>query len=130
MLFVNFNQRTATTDLIAEEQEREKEENNLAKLCSLIFTQKKAKKSQAAEEMSTPVKSSTMPPPEKTLAQRTPVKQTESTVPPSPSTSSDSFKRLVIARDRSCIITDADPSVCIMSRIIPKALIDVWPTPS
>jgi len=98
----------------------------------LFKVKKKAKKSQAAEEMSTPVKPSTMPPPEKTPAQRTPVKQTGSpaTVPASPSTSSDSIGRHVIARDHTCIITDVDPSVCIMSHIIPKALIEVWSTPS
>jgi hypothetical protein len=39
----------------------------------LFKVKKKAKKSQAAEEMSTPVKPSTMPPPEKTPAQRTPI---------------------------------------------------------
>jgi hypothetical protein len=73
------------------------------------------------------LKPSTMPPPEKTPAQRT---GSPATVPPSRSTSSDSIRRHVIARDRSCIITDVDPSMCIMSHIIPKALIEVWSTPS
>lgn len=97
----------------------------------LFKVKKKAKKSQAAEEMSTPVKPSTMPPPEKIPAQRTPVKQTASpAIPPSPGPSSESIKRLVIDRDGGCIVTDIHPSMCMMSHIIPKALVEVWSTPS
>src|SRR5277367_6027255 len=96
----------------------------------LFKVKKKAKKSQATEETSPPVKLSTMPPP-KTPAQRTPVKQTASPViPPSPGPSSESIKQHVIDRDLTCIITDVNPSMCIMSHIIPKALIEVWSTPS
>jgi hypothetical protein len=97
----------------------------------LFKVKKKAKKSQSAEETPTPVKRSTMPPPEKTPAQRTPVKQTASPgIPPSPGPSSESIKRLVIDRDGGCIVTDIHPSMCIMSHIIPKSLVEVWSTPS
>jgi hypothetical protein len=97
----------------------------------LFNVKKKAKKSQAAEETSSPVKPSTMPPPEKTPALRTPVKQTASPdIPPSPGSSSESIKLHVIDRDGGCIVTDICPSMCIMSHIIPKALVEVWSTPS
>ena len=90
----------------------------------LFKVKKNVKK--AAEETSTPVKPSTMPPPEKTPAPRTPVKQTASpAIPPSPGPSSESIKRLVIDRDGGCIVTDIHPSMCIMSHIIPKALVEV-----
>ena len=92
----------------------------------LFQVKKTAKKSQATEETSTPEKPSTMPPPEKTPAPRTPVKPTASpAIPPSPGSSSESIKRLVIDRDGGCIVTDAHPSMCIMSNIIPKALVEV-----
>src|SRR5579859_2636791 len=92
----------------------------------LFQVKKTAKKSQATEETSTPEKPSTMPPPEKTPAPRTPVKPTASpAITPSPGSSSESIKRLVIDRDGGCIVTDAHPSMCIMSNIIPKALVEV-----
>ena len=94
-----------------------------------LFKVKKKAKS-ATEEMSM-LEPSTMPLPGKTLTQRTPSKQLASpAIPPSPGMSSESIKRLVIDRDGGCIITDAHPSMCIMSHIIPKALIKVWSTPS
>ena len=97
----------------------------------LFKVKKKAKNSEAAEETSTPVKPSTMPPREKTPVQRTPVKQTASpAIPPSPGRSSESIKRHLIDRDGGCIVTDIHPSMCIMSHIIPKALVEVWSTPS
>jgi hypothetical protein len=95
-----------------------------------LFKVKKKAKS-ATEETSTPVKPSTMPPPGKTPAQRTPGNQPASpAIQPSPGPSSESLKRHVIDRDLTCIITDIHPSMCIMSHIIPKALIEVWSTPS
>jgi len=94
----------------------------------LFKVTKKAKS--APEETSTP-ESSTMPPPGKTPTQRTPGKQSASpAIPPSPEASSESIEQLVLDRDGGCIITDAHPSMCIMSYIIPKALIEVWSTPS
>jgi hypothetical protein len=97
----------------------------------LFNIQKKPEKSQAAEQTSTPVKPFTIPPPEKTPAQRTPFEQTASpAIPPPPNPSSESIEQLVIDRDGGCILMNIRPSMCIMSHIIPKALIEVWSSPS
>jgi hypothetical protein len=97
----------------------------------LFNGKEQAKRSQAAEETSTPVNRSTMPPPESTPTQRTPIRQTVSpAVSPPPGLSSEAIERLVIDRDRGCIVTDIRPSMCIISHIIPKALVEVWFTHS
>jgi len=94
-----------------------------------LFKVKEKAKSAAAP--STPVKSSTMPLPGRTSTSRTPVKPTASpAIPPSPGQSSDSIKKLVIDRDLGCIVTHTHPSMCILSHIIPKALLQVWSSPS
>src|SRR5271154_1593635 len=80
-----------------------------------LFKVKKKTKS-ATEELSTPAKSSDMPPPGKTSTARTPAKPPASpAVPPSPGPSSESVKIHVIDRDLGCIITRTHPSACIMS---------------
>lgn len=85
----------------------------------LFKTEKKAKS--ATEEPSTAVKSSSIP--------RTPVNPTTSpAIPPSPGQWSESIKEHVIDRDRGCIVTDTRPSLCILSPIIPEALLQVWST--
>jgi len=95
-----------------------------------LFKVKRKAKS-ATEETSTPVKRSTMGPPETPPAKRTPGSTPASpTVQASPGSSSESIKRHVFDRDLTCIITNVHPSMCICSHIIPKALIEVWSTPS
>ena len=61
-----------------------------------------------------------------TPSPKPPVKSTSSPqVAVSPCQSNNPIKKLVIDRDRCCIVTDADPSMCMLSHIIPKAPVQV-----
>jgi len=98
----------------------------------LCQVQRRKAKSSAEEMSTTPVTpSSTMPPPRKTPAKRTPVQPPSSpAIPQSPGQSSDSIRQLVTDRDRGCIITNSSPSMCLMSHIIPRHILEVCFTPS
>ena len=70
-----------------------------------------------------------MLPPMMTPSPQTLIKSTSSPqVPVSPGKSNDSIKKPVTRPDNCCIVTGVVEQMCILSHIIPKALIQVQST--